>query len=65
VQFRLLIDLEVIDYLQKQTAARRKRLLDHLRKVQDFPGHYSDLIHHDGQGRRLDISFFDGLAIYY
>jgi hypothetical protein len=41
VEFRLLIDVEVIEAFQPLGIARRWRLLDHLRKIQSFPGHYS------------------------
>jgi hypothetical protein len=65
MQFRLLVDLEVIDFLQTIPPARRRRILNHFRKIQGFPGHYSDFIEQDGVGRRLDVSLVDGLAIFY
>jgi hypothetical protein len=65
VQFRLLIDLEAIEYLETFDEARRKKFLDHFHRIQEFPGHYSDLIHLDDAGRRLDIAFYDRHAIYY
>lgn len=65
MQFRLLIDVEVVDFLQALPAARRRRLLAHFRKIQNFPGHYSDFIEQDDLGRRLDVSLIDGLAVFY
>ena len=65
MEFRLLVDLEVIDFLQGLTGNRRRRLLDHFRKIQNFPGHYSDFIDQDAHGRRLDVSLIDGLAVFY
>ncbi len=65
MQFRLLIDLTVFDFLLTLSPPRRRRFVAHFHKLQDFPGHYSDYIHHYDIGRRLDVSIFDGLAIYY
>lgn len=65
MQFRLLVDVEVIDFLQTLSKDRRRRLLSHFRKIQNFPGHYSDFIEQDDVGRRLDVSLVDGLAIFY
>ncbi len=65
MQFRLLIDLEVIEFLQTLPAVRRRRLLNHFRNLGKFPGHHSDFIEHDDVGRRLDVSVIDGLAIFY
>jgi hypothetical protein len=65
MDFRLLISIEVIEFLQKLPAARRKRLVQHFRRIQDFPGHYSDYIETDSSGRRVDVSVFDGFAIVY
>lgn len=63
--FRLFLDLEVVDLLNKLPVLRRRMVFDHLRKIQDFPGHYSDCIEQDAEGRRIDVSFFDGLTIHY
>jgi hypothetical protein len=65
MQFRLLIDVDVIDFLHSLTSSRRRRLLSHFRKIQSFPGRHSDYIDQDEVGRRLDVSLLDGLAIFY
>jgi hypothetical protein len=63
--FRLLIAMQVIEFLQTLSATRRQRLLDHFRAIEKFPGHYSDYVQNDQVGRRLDVSVFDGFAIVY
>ena len=65
MEFRLLMDLEVYDFLQTLPKRQRERLLGHFQKIKNFPGHYSDFIHQDEVGRRLDVSLVDGLAIFY
>jgi len=65
MSFRLFLDLEVVDELNKLPVSRRRRLFDHIRKIQDFPGHYSDCLEQDAEGRRIAISFFDGRALHY
>jgi hypothetical protein len=63
--FRLLIDFELVEYTKTLPAAQRRRLYAHFRKIQEYPGHYSDLIENDPDGHRLDISYFEDLAIGY
>ncbi len=65
MDFRLLIDVEVFDFLQTLSPARRRRLLNHFRQIQSFPGHHSDYIDQDEEGRRLDVSLPDGIAVFY
>ncbi len=63
--YRLLIDLEAVDVLQTLPVTRRRRLLDHFRKIERFPSAHSDYADTDAQGRRVDVSVTDGFAIYY
>jgi mRNA-degrading endonuclease RelE of RelBE toxin-antitoxin system len=65
MQFRLLIDIDVLEFLQRLPPPTRRQLLAHFRKIQDFPGQYCDHIHTDDVGRRLDVSLCRGLAIIY
>jgi hypothetical protein len=63
--FRLLIDLDLVEFTKTLPAAQRRRLYAHFRRIQEYPGHYSDLIETDDEGRRLDISFFEDLIVGY
>lgn len=63
--FRLLIDLEVLDQLNELPPLRRRLVFDHLRKIQKFPGHYSDHISQNSEGQRLDVSVFGKWHIFY
>jgi len=63
--YQLLIDLAVVDLLQKLPAGRRRNLLNHFREIQRYPAAHSDYVDTDAQGRRVDVSVADGFAIYY
>jgi hypothetical protein len=63
--FRLLIDFDIVEFTRQLSPRQRQRLYAHFRKIQEFPGHYSDFIENDPEGRRIDISFFEDLLIGY
>ncbi len=63
--YRLLIDLEVVSFLQTLPAGRRRHLFSHFRDIQRYPAAHSDYVDTDAQGRRVDVSVADGFAIYY
>jgi len=63
--FRLLIDLEVLETLQALPRGRRGKVLAHLRKLQESPERYSDYIDQDTSGRQVDVSVYNGWAIFY
>ena len=65
MQFRLLIDMDVLDILSKYPASRRRGLLAHFRKIQSFPKNYSEFVEPDDEGRQLDISTFEDISIRY
>lgn len=65
MSFRLLIDLDVIDFMQRMPTSQRSRLLAHFRGIQTSPERQSDCVEHDETGRRVDISIFEGLAVFY
>lgn len=65
MEYRLLIDLEVIDVLNGLSKTARRRLLGHLVKIRSFPGNYTDYHESDIIGRRIEISVFAGWAIHY
>jgi hypothetical protein len=65
MQFRLLIDMDVLDILSKYPASRRRRLLAHFRKIQSFPENYSEFVEPDDEGKQLDMSTCDNIFIHY
>ena len=65
MRFRLLVDLEVVEFMQTLPRSRRVNLFAHFREIREHPAHHSDYVEHDDTGRRVDVSVLDGLAIYY
>jgi hypothetical protein len=65
MQFRLLIDLDVLDILAKYPASRGRRLFAHFRKIQSYPENCSEFVEPDDEGRQLAISTFDNISIHY
>ena len=63
--YRLLIDLEIVGFLQSLPVSRRHRLLAHFREIENFPSAHSDYADSDAQGRRVNVSVADSFAIYY
>jgi mRNA-degrading endonuclease RelE of RelBE toxin-antitoxin system len=63
--YRLLIDREVVDFLQSLGASRRRDLLRHFKEIERFPSAHSDYRDKDAEDRPVDVSIHDGLAIYY
>ena len=65
IEYRLLIDLQAIEFLNGLTRKARNRILDHLRKIRSFPSNYSDYYELDPVGRRVEISICAGFAVHY
>jgi hypothetical protein len=65
MQYRLLIDLEVIEVLDRLPKGTRRKLLDQIYKIRSFPGNYSDYQEYDAAGRRVEICIVSGWAIHY
>jgi hypothetical protein len=65
MQFKLLIDMDVLDILSTFPSSKRRRLYAHFRKIQGFPGNYSEFVEPDDEGRLLDISTFEDILIRY
>ncbi len=65
MKYRLLIDYEVIEFIE--SLPRKDQLL--LRRsfitIQDFPGRHSDYVAYDGEGRRVDIHICGKYAIKF
>ena len=65
MQFRLLIDMEVLEILSMFSASKRRRLYSYFRKIQNFPKNYSESIEPDEEGRQLDVATFEDISIHY
>jgi len=65
MEYRLLIDLEVIEIMDGLPKRVRKRLLDQLLKIRSFPTNHSDYHEQDAVGRRVEICILAGWAIHY
>jgi hypothetical protein len=65
MEYRLLIDLEVIEILDGLPKRTRRRLLEQFHKIRGFPGNYSDYQEYDAVGRRIEICIASGWAVHY
>lgn len=52
---RLLIDIEVLDFLRTLRSRDQRDLLKRFREVAAFPSNFSDFAEHDSAGRRVDV----------
>ena len=65
MEYRLLIDLEVVEIIQRLPKRTRDDLLTQFHRIRDFPSHYVDYHEHDAVGRRVEISIHGRFAIHY
>jgi hypothetical protein len=65
MDYRLLIDLEVVETLDRIPKAVRRRLLQEFHSIRSFPGNYSDYQEYDAVGRRVEIRIVSGWAVHY
>jgi hypothetical protein len=62
---RLLIDIEVLEFLQTLRPKAQGDLLKRFREIAAFPSKFSDFVEHDSAGRRVDVHIFDKYAIKF
>lgn len=62
---RLLIDIEVLEFLRTLRRNDQKDLLKHFRAIAAFPSDHSDFIEHDSFGRRVEFHIFGKFAIKF
>jgi hypothetical protein len=62
---RLLLDSEVVDYLDRLRAAGRAQIWKRLREIASTPDRFADYHERDAQGRALAVHVFHGHAILY
>ncbi len=65
MDYRLLIDMEAVAFLDFMPKKTRTRLLDHFVALRSAPDQLSDYYEHDKIGRRIEINIFVGYSIHY
>ncbi|MEQ2007248.1 MAG: hypothetical protein ABMA26_10670 [Limisphaerales bacterium] len=62
---RLLIAIEVLDFLRTLRPAEQRALLKRFREITAFPGNYSDFVERDSAGRRVEVHICGRFAVKY
>jgi len=62
---RLLIDIEVLEFLRTLRPKEQADLLNRFREIAAFPAKFSDFVERDAAGRRVDVHIFGKLAIKF
>ena len=62
---RLLIDIEVLEFLRTRRRRDQEELLKRFRAIADFPSNYSDFVEYDSVGHRIDVHIFGKFAIKF
>ncbi|HMP81200.1 MAG TPA: hypothetical protein PKA41_00665 [Verrucomicrobiota bacterium] len=62
---RLLIDIEVLEFLRTLRPKEQAHLLNHFREIAVFPSRFSDFVERDSAGRRVDVHIFGKFAIKF
>jgi len=65
MNFRLLIDYEVIEFLETLSGKDQRLLRNRFVDIQGFPSRHSDYIESDNAGRRVDIHICGKYAIKF
>jgi hypothetical protein len=65
MKYRLLIDYEVIEFMETLARKEQRLLRDRFPSSQDFPARFSDYVEPDSVGRRVDIQFWARYAIKF
>lgn len=52
--FRLLVDIEVLEFLRTRRRQEQEQLLKRFREIAAFPSNFSDFAEHDSAGRRVE-----------
>jgi hypothetical protein len=63
--FRLLIDYDVVVYVEGLSKTDRRAIRDRLVEIRDFPAHRSDYVEHDAVGREVGINICGAFAIKF
>jgi hypothetical protein len=62
---RLLIDIEVLEFLRTLRPKAQAALLSRFREIAAFPSKFSDFVERDSVGRRVDVHISGQFAIKY
>ena len=62
---RLLIAIEVFDFLRTLKQREQRELLKCFRDIAAFPSRFSDFVEHDSSGRRVDVHVFGKFAVKF
>jgi hypothetical protein len=62
---RLLIAIEVLDFLRTLRTRDHRELLKRFREIAASPTHFSDFIEYDSSGRRVGVHVFGKFAIKF
>ena len=62
---RLLVDIEVLEFLRTRGKREQEDLLKRFRAIAAAPVNYSDYAEQDATGRRVEVHVFRKLAIKY
>jgi hypothetical protein len=62
---RLLIAIEVLDFLRTLKPREQRELLKRFRDIAAFPSKFSDFVEHDSSGRRVDVHVFGKFAVKF
>ena len=62
---RLLIDIEVLEFLRTCKRRDQEGLLKRFRETAAYPSNYSDFAEYDSAGRRIDVHIHIGFAIKF
>ena len=62
---RLLIAIEVLDFLRTLRRREQQDLLRRCREIAAFPSNFSDFVEYDSTGRRLGVHVFGRFAIKF
>ncbi len=65
MEFRLLIDADVLSYLQDLKTSRRRLIMEHILTLRLHPRNASKFKYSDADGRSLDVSVFEEVKIFY
>ena len=62
---RLLIAIEVLDFLRTLRRLDQQDLLKRFREIAAFPSNFSDFVEYDSAGRRVDVHVFGRFAVKF
>lgn len=62
---RLLIDIEVLDFLRTLPRREQEGLLKRFREIAAFPSRFSDFVEYDAKGRRVDVHIVGRYAVKF